>query len=423
MSELNVKVAISMDFFEAFSNVPQRQQGKVRKVIEEFKNNPMSSSINYETIHKAKVKGLRSIRIDKTYRAIILKPEKGNVYILLWVDHHDKAYEWAERKQFSINPDTGSLQIYDVDTTAAVASTQEPDSYETKSLFAKYKDKELRKLGVPEDLLGVVRSIESERILEASAHKFPVEAYEALLMLAAGYSLQEVHLELEKPDVDVVVDVEDFEVALDNPDTKRRFFVVEGALELEEMLNSPLDKWRVFLHPTQRKLVSKDTNGAVRVLGGAGTGKTVVAMHRAQWLVKELYKNSNDRILFTTYTKNLASSIYENLKQICGVEELKRIEVVNLDEWVSHFLKKQGFDEKIVFDRDTRELWEDALNLAPSNLGISHSFYRDEWKQVIQGQGITSLTEYMKASRVGRGRRLNRAQRKDLFQVFIYTGS
>ena len=94
-----------------------------------------------------------------------------------------------------------------------------------------------------------------------------------------------------------------------------------------------MEKWRVFLHPAQREIVNRTYSGAARVLGGAGTGKTVVAMHRAKHLAARL--KDKERILFTTYTKNLASDIRDNLRKICSTEEQKRIDVINLDAWVA----------------------------------------------------------------------------------------
>ena len=109
----NVKVAISSDFFSAFSRLPQAQQGKVSKFVTNFQKNPVSTGINYENIANAKDPNMRSVRIDQAYRGIVLKPEEGNVYILLWVDHHDEAYDWATRHKCNINPQTGALQIFE----------------------------------------------------------------------------------------------------------------------------------------------------------------------------------------------------------------------------------------------------------------------------------------------------------------------
>ena len=119
-------------------------------------------------------------------------------------------------------------------------------------------------------------------------------------------------------------------------------------------MSAPLEKWRIFLHPTQRKIVKKNYSVAARVLGGAGTGKTVVAMHRAKHLASTL--NGTDKILFTTFTSNLASDIRENLKKICSIEEARRIEVINLDAWVAQFLREHGFKFTIIYSKEITKL-------------------------------------------------------------------
>ena len=237
-------------------------------------------------------------------------------------------------------------------------------------------------------------------------------------MLAAGFTLDEVFIELDKKEEQKAVDISDYEKALTNPDSQRHFYVVENELELEAILNAPLEKWRVFLHPSQRRLINRDWNGPVRVLGGAGTGKTVVAMHRAKWLAEQRATGKYDRVLFTTFTRNLAEDIKSNLQKICSPEVLDKIEVVNLDQWVSNSLKKHGYRYRIDYGKETQKLWENALTLQPANCGLSEEFYREEWEKVIQAQGIKTLEEYMMVSRVGRGTKLNRQKRKEVWVVF-----
>ncbi|MDP2105325.1 MAG: AAA family ATPase, partial [Desulfobulbaceae bacterium] len=309
------------------------------------------------------------MRIDQDYRGIVLKPESGNVYMLLWVDHHDKAYAWAANRIISIHPETGSLQVVDVQFQQAPDVIDGgPSAAIEEGIFCQYKDKELLRLGVPEVLLPVVRAIKTEAELDRVAGSFPQEAYEALFLLAAGYSLAEAVLEMDLKQQEKVVNVDDFDVALENPDTKRRFHVVSDSLELAEILKEPLAQWRVFLHPSQQKIVDGVYNGPVRVLGGAGTGKTVVAMHRAKLLAQNV--TGNNKILFTTFTKNLAADIADNLKKICPTDILQRIGVINLDAWVSKFLKKTGYEFSIAFDEETRKCWGNAMNLSPSDLGL-----------------------------------------------------
>lgn len=417
----NPIVAISSEFMNAFAAIPKKQQGKVLEFITKFRANPTASSINYEKIIQFKDHTLRSVRIDQTYRGIVKKPDTGNVYMLLWVDHHDKAYDWARNKKCTINPETGSLQVYDVDDTRLTAAEKEvshPDPEKT-CLFAAIHDRHLIKLGVPEELLPLARTITSDEELDGVVDQFPVEAQEALIALAAGYTLDDVFREFDRDTGEQQhVDPDDYEQALKNPDSKRHFVVVEDDLELQEVLEAPLEKWRVFLHPSQRNLVERNWNGPVRVLGGAGTGKTVVAMHRAKWLAEQIFTGEHDRILFTTFTRNLAADIKENLAKICPVDLLHRIEVVNLDRCVSGFLQKNAYDYQIDYGSRTGKLWEQAVALASAELGLAESFYRDEWERVIQPQGLSSFDEYLTASRVGRGTRLSRKHRKDVWPVF-----
>jgi superfamily I DNA/RNA helicase len=237
-------------------------------------------------------------------------------------------------------------------------------------------------------------------------------------MLASGYELDEVFRQLERSQEEKVIDPNDLETALQNDDSLSRFVGITDDTELEEMLAAPLEKWRVFLHPSQRKLVEKDWNGPVRVLGGAGTGKTVVAMHRAKWLAQNRFTDPSDRILFTTFTKNLAVDIEANLKTICPPDLMRRIQVVNLDAWVAEFLRQEGVETKIAYDNITDDLWQEAYTLAPVELGLPLDFYKNEWQDVVLSQGCQTKRDYLKARRVGRGTRLSRQQRQDIWPVF-----
>ena len=205
------KVAIASEFLNAFAVIPKKQQGKVLEFITKFRANPLAPSINYEKITKFRDPTLRSVRIDQNYRGIVKKPDSGNVFMLLWVDHHDKAYKWAENKICNIHPETGSLQIFDVE---GVPTPQKLSSEQEKkvpiSIFANIRDRQLLQLGVPEILLPLVRSIETEEQLDNAAEQLPQEAYEALFFLAAGYSLEEVFQEMEKSEEPQEIDVNDY---------------------------------------------------------------------------------------------------------------------------------------------------------------------------------------------------------------------
>jgi superfamily I DNA/RNA helicase/mRNA-degrading endonuclease RelE of RelBE toxin-antitoxin system len=414
-----VRIAISDKFFDAFSKLPKNAQNKMSEFLNRFRQNPTSPGLNYEKVTNARDKHLKSVRIDQAHRAILLAPESGDVYVLLWVDKHDDAYAWAARQICEVNQISGALQVVDV---AMVEATTEKITKTVKNkqprLFAEISDHDLMRLGVPEISLAAIRQVITDEDLETILPSLPIEASDALIMLAAGYGINDVFNQLEKQKESAAVDPQDFARALENLDSLSRFMIITDDTALEEMLAAPLEKWRVFLHPSQRKLVEKDWGGAVRVLGGAGTGKTVVAIHRAKWLAQQRFVQANERILFTTFTSNLAVDIRANLKSICSPDILRRIKVENLDAWVAEFLRQEGYNTKIVYGEETKELWEKATALAPIELGLPQQFYEEEWRSIIQAQGYQNLPEYLVARRPGRGTRLSRQQRGQVWGVF-----
>jgi hypothetical protein len=412
------RVAIYDGFLDAFARIPRAQQRKVNEFVRKFRENPTNPSINYESIAAFKDPNLRTVRIDQAYRAIVLKPEQGNVYVLLWVDHHDEAMAWAKHKQVSIHPATGALQLLSAEIVA-VPVAPVVEAAPPPALFAKIRDRELVRLGVPEAAIPQVRLLVDQAQLEAVRPSLPEEAYEALFFLSEGESLEEVERAMA-PAPATPVDTTDYAAALTRESSQRRFALVEDDEALAAMLDAPLEKWRVFLHPSQRGLVNRSWSGPVRVLGGAGTGKTVVAMHRAVYLADRVYVRPEDRVLFTTFTRNLAADIGANLQKLCRPDVARRIEVVHLDGWVGDLLRRAGYPHEIAYwgigDR-LKDLWEQAMALAPSGL-FSASFYRDEWDAVVQGQGCDSWEDYRAASRAGRGVRVSREQRKAIWPVF-----
>ena len=405
------RMAMSADFLTAFAKLPSRQQRQVRTMIGRFERDSRSSGLSYEKIAGAMDPNMRSIRIDGSYRAIVLKPDEGNIHVLLWADKHDDAYQWATRHSCSVNSETGALQVYQ--PRQVVEQASEPSAADEPGIFGQLKRRELLRLGVPARMVSEVLGIRHEADLEEMAPRLPVEAYEALFLYMAGESYEQIILERETPSEPV--DTADLAAALGRDDTRARFVVIDDDRELEEMFSAPLERWRVFLHPSQRRLVEHHWNGPVRVLGGAGTGKTVVAMHRARWLARNLPPGG--RILFTTFTRNLAADIELNLRAICTPEEMGRIEVVNLDRWVQRLLRGKGYRFRLVFDRHG-DAWREALAKKPVGLGLSERFYDDEWEQVIQANGVTAREEYLRVPRTGRRVRLNRATRAAIWRVF-----
>ena len=408
--EVAAKVAISADFLTAFAALPRQIQGKVTEFINKFRNNPQSPGINYEKINGGMDKKIWSVRIDDTYRGITVRQPETGVYLLLWVDHHDEAYDWARNKKCEINPKTGAIQVFDIVTTPVV----EPAAQDFV-LFAELTDEALIELGVPEEQIPLVRSIGDAQEFYVKKSNFSGDTFEALSWVVEGIPVNEV-IELFREEKEGSETTENLENALESPLSLKSFVIVEGEEELRRIMAEPLEKWRVFLHPTQRKIVNKSYSGSARVLGGAGTGKTVVAMHRAKHLAAEL--KDKERILFTTYTANLASDIKDNLRKICTLDEIRRIDVINLDAWVSQFLREHGYPAEIAYDEKADNLWEEAVMGTDLSGEFSVSFYEEEYNRVVVAQEAFSLGKYVKASRTGRGTRLDRKKRMQIWKVF-----
>ena len=430
MSHPTLRVAASRGFFKALNALPDRGRAKVHKFIVQFMDEPTGTGLNYERINGSRDPQLRSLRVDQDYRCIVRAPEKGSTYVLLWVDKHDDAYAWARRKACQVNRVSGALQIVDVEAaeqsigdaiSAAVEQALAVVPQPPAALFAAISDDELTRLGVPPALLPSLRAVRQEDDLAALLEWLPPECVDSLILLADGHSLAEVLAELER-EASAEVDPADVDSALERMDSQAEFIVFTDDEALEAMLSAPMETWRVFLHPSQRRLVERHWSGPVRVLGGAGTGKTVAAIHRARWLAQQILKgpeaSTSDRVLFTTYTRNLATDIRSNLAKICTPQELQRIEVTHLDAWVGSYLRSQGLKMR-QFDNEARKAaWDVAWLLAEPELNLDRSFYEEEWRDVVLPQGCTTIDDYLSAKRVGRGTRLNRHKRVKIWPVF-----
>lgn len=423
------RVALSQEFLLRLGKLPSAVHARIVKWALKFQQDPMSPGINYETIKAARDPNLRSIRIDQDWRGIVFKPDRGDLYILLHVDHHDDAYRWAERRKMAVNPVTGALQLVSLEAVEGMdegrADAPAPGAPSTIGgaaepgagpLFSDVSDEALVQLGTPVELLPLVRRVRNEQELDAIQPHLPVEAYEGLFLVAAGDTVSQVLGDRETR-VDRKIDATDYAAALEEAESQSRFVVVSNDAELTAILNAPLAQWRVFLHPLQRKLASGDRSGPVRILGGAGTGKTVLALHRAKWLAKNRTPNGQ-KVLFTTFTRNLALDVEQNLKSLFLDDgDLSKVEVCNLDRWAHRFLRQRNYEHKIIYKRDP-EAWGRALQVASPQAGLDEEFYADEWDQVIAAQGVQSLDDYRRASRVGRKSVLTRSKRDLAWPVF-----
>jgi len=408
-------LAISKEFLPDYGSLPQDVRKKVDALFSKFAEHT-HAGIHLEKLGQARDPRARSVRIDQAWRGVVIAPEKGDAYVLVRVLHHDKAYAWMERNVFGVNQATGALEIEDVTGIEAVVPALGSGEYDgAGTLFPESRDKDILQLGIPEKLLPTLHRISTDEELEGLSMYLPQGQADALNMIAAGYTAEEAYSELVAGEDPGVVDRQDVGAAVERPASRSMFYVVQEATELVEMLSRPFDLWRTFLHPTQRSLAYRQTySGSARVTGGAGTGKTVVAMHRAKALADRVKSNGSKQILFTTFTKNLARSIQENLKLLGGPEILEKVDVVSVDKLSSRFVRDEESSAlKICSDQVQEQMWDDVADeLGIDEVGpLSSAFVRHEWQQVVLAHGISSRAEYFAVPRMGRGVRLDRRQR------------
>ena len=399
--------------------LPTTARKRVESFVQKIMRDPTSPGLHYEKIRATKSGSLWSVRVDQTYRGIVARQPETGTYLLMWVDHHDEAYAWAATHEVGVNEFTGAIQLY---AASPEAPQPVPEPPAADRLFGYIGSKDLLRIGVPEDLLGMVRSLQTVDDLEAQKQNLPEDVAIHLEFLAEGCSVEEVCSLMDPEGTGVSQGrtfTDDMSAALENPLTQMNFVVIDDNEELRQMLAGPLEKWRVFLHPTQRALVSRNYSGAACVLGGAGTGKTVVAMHRAQRLAAGL---GEGRILVTTFTKNLTADLRDNLQKICKPAEMARIDVRNLDAWTADYLNEHGSAPEIIYhsageDRLT-QLWQDALAQVGADDTLPPSLYEDEYSRVVVPHDAFTLEQYLAAPRKGRGFRLSRQQKEKMWPVF-----
>ncbi|TDU83153.1 UvrD-like helicase family protein [Kribbella voronezhensis] len=402
------RLAIEREFLRDFARLDRKLQDRVSDVFSKF-NEATHAGIHLEKVGNARDDRLRSIRIDKFWRGVVLAPESGDTYTLLKVLPHDDAYVWAQRRQVSINTVTGRIEIRDVEAIdATLPELSRAAGGKDERLFSQVSDGDLRRLGVDNqtrEFAGVLTDIVQ---LEAARAFLPQHQWEALYGLAAGLTPEEVWSELGAPPADEQIDPDDVDAAVER--TAERVVLVSGSAELLEVFRRPLDLWRVYLHPSQRKVVAASYRGPARVTGGPGTGKTVVAMHRAYHLARQ----GSGQVLVTTFTSTLATSLQMGLDLLVDDPKVReRIVVQHVDQFAHHVFRKRLGHPKLLSPTDETRRWRQVLRAL--KLPVTETFMSEEWRQVVLAQQVPDGEAYLAAKRTGRGRPLGSRQRTQVW--------
>jgi mRNA-degrading endonuclease RelE of RelBE toxin-antitoxin system len=396
---------IADTFTDSLTRLTADEQKAIKTAAFDLQLNPANPGFSFHRLDGAKDKNFWSVRVNRNIRLIVHKTEAS--LLLCYVDHHDKAYAWAERRKLETHPKTGAAQLVEIRERVQEVFIQkfieqaQPKAAKP-SLFDRCPDEELLSFGVPIEWLADVRQANEDSLLELAKY-LPHEAAEALLELATG----------GKPQVadPLAAGANPF----DHPDAKRRFRIMGDMEALERALDYPWDKWSIFLHPAQQQFIEQDYNGPARVSGSAGTGKTIVALHRAVFLARH---NPDSRVLLTTFSDTLANVLRTKLRCLISNQPklAERLEVEAMNT-VGHRLYKAAFGQPNIATPDIlQQLIADAA--AGATQKFSPSFLLSEWEEIVDARQLKDWESYRDVKRLGRKTRLSETQREILWSIF-----
>ena len=378
---------IADTFTDSLAKLTAQEQKAAKTTAFDLQIDPSAPGLQFHRIDKSKDPNFWSIRVNLGLRIIVHKTASS--ILLAYVGHHDRAYDWAERRRIEAHPKTGVIQIVEVrERVEEIAPPPPPTTIgpplevplpEAPPLFDGLSTDDLMTIGVPQDWVADIRQASEDRFLEIAGH-LPAEASEALLEYAATGVLH-------RPPA--VVEADPFA----HPDALRRFRVVENVEELQRALDYPWEKWTVFLHPSQRTIVAQPFSGPARVAGSAGTGKTVVALHRAAALVQS---DPYNRVLLTTFSRPLANMLERKLKILIGEGSsvIPRV-VVTPFRGLAEELYQLSFGRRP--HAPSEELVRSTLAKAAENQGVTEftaRFLFSEWTYVVDAWQLDSVEAY-----------------------------
>lgn len=397
---------IADTFTESLAKLRNEEQKAVKTTAFDLQINPANPGLQFHKLDKVKDPNFWSVRVSRDIRLIVHKTEKS--LLLCYADHHDNAYRWAERRKLEIHPKTGAAQLVEIrETVKEIRAPKyvegEPPATPKPALFIDVPEEDLLSWGVPSEWLDDVRQVNEDTLLELADH-LPNEAAEALLNIATGSAPQ-----ISQP---ISADMDPF----DHPDAQRRFRIMNNIEELERALEYPWEKWTIFLHPEQRYLVERDYNGPARVSGSAGTGKTIVALHRAVFLARA---NPAARVLLTTFSDPLANALRTKLRRLISNEPRigERLEIHAMNS-IGRRLYELNIGHTNIASREMiQNLLEEASGEVDGHKFRLH-FLMTEWEQVVDAWQLQTWEAYRDIMRLGRKTRLPEKQRAVLWSIF-----
>jgi hypothetical protein len=404
---------IADTFTASFNRLSGVDQKAVKASVFDLQMDRTGNGLQLHRIDKSKDPNFWSARVNRDVRLIVHRTDES--LLVAYVDHHDAAYAWAERRRIEAHPRTGAIQI--VEIRERVENVAPPATFDfvfpepakgkeheiaTPALFSSLDDDALLSIGVPADWLADVRAANEDGFFALAAH-LPAEASEALLEFAATGKLAVPAPAAADP--------------FSHPDALRRIRLIADQEELEQALAFPWEQWGVFLHPSQRVLVERSFSGPARVAGSAGTGKTIVAIHRAVRLARQ---NPKAKVLLGSFSQPLAEAMAKKTLVLApetgGI--VRRITTASFRGIAEQMYQlEHGGRPRIASDAILRERLRAAATTSGLR-GFSERFLLSEWSNVVDAWGLSSFDAYSTVERMGRKSRLGPNQRARLWPVF-----
>ncbi|WP_144722162.1 3'-5' exonuclease [Cellulosimicrobium sp. TH-20] len=431
--------------------------GAVLTFLQKLGRDDSLPGLHIEPIADAVDHRLCTGRVTKFWRALLAKVGDGPdaTYIYFGTFQHDEAYEKAKRLKLTVNPQANVAELVEATTPPNHGSGSRFDQpgYATPPplpamplpeplLQARgYAVLDLLNLGI-DDALAVQAIVQTDEAgLLAVTETAPAAwQQDVLLELADGVPLHEIQ---DRYGLERVTDDPDSDAALlaalQRPASRMDFALVTDDSELRAALDDPdFGRWRTFLHPEQRAYAYGRRTGSFRLSGGAGTGKTVVLLHRARHLQRQ---NPEARIVLTTYNKTLAGSLRDSLLFLEPSTRIAKqpgdpgvfVGTVDAVAWrlVTHggriglpladaASQVLGTPRDALVQSTPLEAWRHVLDLAGHELPESlrtPGFLAAEYATVVLPQQITTREDYLNASRTGRGVALDQTKRTLVWDV------
>lgn len=410
----NPEVSFNRTFWRSVHDLDGTEARRVIKAIDLFVDDPDHPSLNLHPIQGDANRRLHTFRASDDIRILVAK--EGNVFVLLEAGHHDPLYERAERARFIVSPTSRSIRLVSLDSEMAPPAPEHAG--DSRGVFDHWGHGDLREAGLDETTIEALRSSKTEDELLA--------------------------LDLDEPTLERVIDLLELtpeewrtptwvDHAQEAEERFRRAITEYGALagvsrlftpeEVARLAAAPIEDWMIFLHPEQQAVVQRRFEGPARVRGSAGTGKTVVALHRAVELAKRF--KAEDRqsqpILFTTFIRSLPP-VFEHLYERLPGADLSAVQFVHVDKLANAICRDAN--ERVVtslrdIDAAFASAWKRVVTpLSPlARAGVTRRYAEEEITAVIKGRGVRNIDEYLAMERTGRRTRFGEPLRLQTWEL------